>query len=514
MTLRLRFAIAGGIVLLVVAVTGFFIPQVVAASQLRQVDEQLDAALPQAVGFVLGPQRLGRGVRAGLGRAGKLPDGRVVRSYRDLSTLYVAEVTGGTRRVYAASGGRTVPRLPTRVSLIGKGMPVAETVSSLRGGTRWQAILLKSRSGPTEVVVAVSLAQVDATDGQLRLALLAGGLAVLLAAVAVGWWLVRLGLRPIAEVTAVADAITRGERSRRVGTPRSGTEAGQLAHAFNVMLDEEQSAEERLRRFLADASHELRTPVTAIRGFADLWREGALGERDVADALRRIGQESARMATLVEEMLLLARLDDGRALDRCRVDLADLVRDAALDASVTHPSRDVVSEAAPGVAATGDEARLRQVLSNLVTNALVHTPDGTEVRIRAYRAGASCVVEVADDGEGMDAASAASAFDRFWRGQPGRSGPGSGLGLSIVAGIVAAHHGEVKMTTAPGAGVTVRVSLPAAPDRSDRDRDEGAPRPSPGEAAPAAASTERPRADLAPRMTSSGAAAWTAGPLR
>jgi two-component system OmpR family sensor kinase len=282
---------------------------------------------------------------------------------------------------------------------------------------------------------------------------------------AAGWWLLRLGLRPIAEVTQVADAIAGGDRSRRVRGGAPGTEAHHLAQAFNVMLDEQAATEAKLRQFVADASHELRTPVAAIGGFADLWRQGAVDPDQLDDVMRRIGQESARMRGLVEDLLLLARLDQGRALALEPVDLAALAADAVLDASATHPSRQVSLHAPEPVIVQGDEARLRQVLANLLSNALVHTDAATTVEVRAERHGDAALLGVSDDGPGMTPHAAARAFDRFWRADPSRARArtGAGLGLAIVRGIVAAHHGEVRLDTAPGEGTTVRVGLQISP---------------------------------------------------
>ncbi|HVC69624.1 MAG TPA: HAMP domain-containing sensor histidine kinase [Acidimicrobiales bacterium] len=313
--------------------------------------------------------------------------------------------------------------------------------------------------------MAVSLTRADATAQRLKLAVLAAGAIVLAVLAAAGYWVARLGLRPIAEVTHVADAIAAGDRSRRVSETPSGTEAAHLARAFNVMLDEQQGLENRLRQFVADASHELRTPVSAIQGFADLWRQGELREgQPLEEAMRRIGQESGRMAGLVKDLLTLARLDEGHALEGVPVDLVPLIHDALLDASATHPTRDIRTETSGPVVAVGDEAALRQVIANLVTNALVHTPATTSVSVRATAISDRAVLEVADAGPGMDFASAARAFDRFWRGDGSRSRPGSGLGLPIVAAIVAAHGGQFTMDSSPEGGTVVRVVLPLCRD--------------------------------------------------
>jgi two-component system OmpR family sensor kinase len=418
------------------------------------------------------------------------------------------------------------PALPAVSS--GLDDPVVVTVASVEGDGQWRAMLLELINGD-QVLVAVPLDRVDATAQRLTAAIAVAAAAVLLAMGAAGWWLLRLGLRPIAEVTEVADAISQGDRSRRVrerrrdgrrwwhrrrpaarpaawpaGTFPTGweadeglrrlaawrqryqaihrgerTEADQLARAINVMLDEQAATEMQLRQFVADASHELRTPVAAIRGFADLWRSGALGPDQLDDVMRRIGQESTRMRGLVEDLLLLARLDQGRVLEVEPVDLAALAADAVLDASATHPSRTVRVEAPGPAVVAGDEARLRQVVSNLVSNALVHTTPTTTVVIRTEpcRGGSTARLAVRDDGPGMDAAAAARAFDRFWRGDPSRpKRGGAGLGLSIVRSIVTAHHGDVFLSSIPGAGTTVEVRLPAAPVPA---RDAHTPRPEP-----------------------------------
>jgi two-component system OmpR family sensor kinase len=457
MTLRLRFGVAGAVLLLVLVALGLTIPRVVTTSQITQVDQQLTEALPRVLVLVKGSETPSN---PSVGKSAA-PRADVTERF---SNIYIAVITAKARDILVALGsGGASPTLPTVVSSAPGSEPKIQTVSSVKGPVAWRAVLVRHPDGQ-EVLVAASLESVDATDAHLRLALVVGGAALVLILAALWWWLVRLGLNPIAEVTSVADAITAGDRSRRVSEPRPGSEAAHLARAFNVMLDEEQAVEERLRRFVADASHELRTPVTVIQGVAELWREGALaGKGAIDDALRRVGQESARMATLVEDLLLLARLDEGRPLGNDPVDLSQLARDVLTDLSAIYPSHSTVDEIDDAVTTTGDGIRLRQVLSNLLSNAFVHTPSGTRVRLRVQRDGEQSVVEVEDDGSGMDPHDGPRAFERFWRGSPARSGPGSGLGLSIVAGIVAAHHGRVEMTTAPGRGTKVRVILPASP---------------------------------------------------
>jgi two-component system OmpR family sensor kinase len=228
---------------------------------------------------------------------------------------------------------------------------------------------------------------------------------------------------------------------------------------------ERTSSEQRLRRFVADASHELRTPLTSIRGYAELLRGGAArSPQDSALARRRIEEEADRMSVLVDDMLLLARLDQGRPLEREPVDLLLIAQDALADARAVAPGRRLDLSAPRTVSVTGDEMRLRQVVGNLVRNALVHTPAGTPVEIDLTTPGGVAILTVADHGRGLPASTADRIFEPFFRSDPGRSRDrgGSGLGLSIVAGVVAAHQGAVRVSETPGGGATFSVQLPLA----------------------------------------------------
>ncbi|HEX8804856.1 MAG TPA: HAMP domain-containing sensor histidine kinase, partial [Acidimicrobiales bacterium] len=336
-------------------------------------------------------------------------------------------------------------------------------------------------------VVALPLADVDAAVDRLVAVEAAATLAILGVLGLVGWWVVHLGIRPLKQMTATASAIADGDLSRRVPEVAPRTEAGELGAALNRMLgrierafDARSRSEERLRRFVADASHELRTPVTTIRGYAELYQAGGLAdEAELAEAMRRTGQEAVRMGNLVDDMLLLARLDQGRPLESTPVDLADLVADAARDAGAVAPDRAVTARADGPLVVLGDSDRLRQVLANLVGNALVHTPPGTPVEVRARRAPAPsapvdgpdvAVVEVVDHGQGMPPEAAERAFERFYRADRSRARHrgGSGLGLAIVDAIATAHGGTVALDSGEGTGTTVRITLPLAPppDRS------------------------------------------------
>jgi two-component system OmpR family sensor kinase len=265
-------------------------------------------------------------------------------------------------------------------------------------------------------------------------------------------------------VAETARAIVSGDRTRRVELDDPRTEAGQLARVFNLMVDENERVESRLRRFIADASHELRTPVASISGFSDLYRRGSLDDPDLlADAMRRIGGESTRMALLIDDLLLLARLDEGRPLALDHVDVAEVLRDAVLDAGASHPTRSIQLRDTGPVELVGDEARLRQVVANLIQNALTHGGPDTSVSVGARLEGDRCIIEVADDGVGMSPEQVAHATDRFWRADSARvrRAGGTGLGLAITQAIVASHAGELRIESAPGSGTRVLVALPA-----------------------------------------------------
>lgn len=278
---------------------------------------------------------------------------------------------------------------------------------------------------------------------------------------------VRMGLRPLNEVEQTAEEIIAGkDLSRRVPEfAAPSTEMGKLSGTLNKMLDEIEGNVARLRRFVSDASHELRTPVTGIRGLAELYRQGAVTDpEDVAALIARIESEATRMGLLVEDLLLLARLDEERPLRQDHVDLVPV----AADAIEGHPvDLELVGDEPPVV--VGDEDRLRQIVTNLVTNALTHTPPGTPVTVRVGVTGGKALLEVADQGPGIPPEHAKRIFERFYRADPARArdherspATGSGLGLSIVSGLVAAHGGEVVCLPTEGGGATFRITFPLA----------------------------------------------------
>ncbi|MBO0826397.1 MAG: HAMP domain-containing histidine kinase [Streptosporangiales bacterium] len=401
-----------------------------------------------------------------------------------LPTSYVVLISdsqgGQTTRLVGPN--MSPPRLPDmdmRRAMNLAGTPF--TTGSVDGSTRYRVLVTPLSDGSGTVTVGFDLADVDNTLRRLIAIVVVVGAAVLVLVGGLGYVLVRTSLRPLVEVESTAAAIAAGDLSRRVKERDRRTEVGRLAGALNSMLtqiedafrarqDSEAAAlasEGRMRQFVADASHELRTPLTSIRGFSELYRQGAASTpADVARVMRRIEDESTRMGLLVDDLLLLARLDRERPMEHAPVDLVPLARDAVGDAAVVAPDRDVSLETTEDkVVVDGDEARLRQVLGNLVGNALKHTPDDTPVVIRVgvrpdderY-----AMVEVIDRGPGLSEEQARRVFERFYRVDPSRSraAGGTGLGLSIVSAIVAGHGGRVSVDTGPGEGATFRVLLP------------------------------------------------------
>jgi signal transduction histidine kinase len=405
-----------------------------------------------------------------------------------LVPLQVEPLTGNTTATRElASAVQDLIATHTARDYVG-GQPFAVPRSA---GPRLRAVarLLRGHNGRTGgvLVVARPVAAVNAQVGGIVVAeLITGGALLLLLAVS-GRRLIGRGLAPLGQMASTAHQITtRGDLTARMPDADDSTEVGRLGAAINTMLDRIQHAfgarlgsEQKVRQFAADASHELRTPLTTIRGYAELYRQGALGPDQLPNAMRRIEQESQRMSRLVAELLELARLDRTSSLDLAETDLAGLVRDAAADASAVEPDRPVKAETPDRLIAVVDEARIRQVLANLLGNVREHTPPGTPVAVRLAPVRGGALLEVADAGPGMSEEDAARAFDRFHRGtdRPGNGaahdadhagpagpaeglGGGSGLGLSIVQAIAIAHGGQAQLESRPGRGTRIRIWLP------------------------------------------------------
>jgi two-component system OmpR family sensor kinase len=392
------------------------------------------------------------------------------------------QLAGGQLCVLSTAPDQTAPQLPVltaaRVTKLA-GQPF--TVPPTGAGSHWRVIVRDTPRGV--VTTAFTLDEVDATVGALASKSLSAYLIVLVALALLGWIAVTSSLRRLVAVEKTAEAIAAGDLARRVPGADERTEVGRLAAALNTMLAQIEAAfrsretseaaarasEERMRRFVTDASHELRTPLTSIRGFAELHRQGAVREAEgVERIMRRIESEAARMGLLVDDLLLLARMDQQRPLDQRPVDLLELATDAVAAARAVDPGRPVTVELSgddgPPVV-VGDDARLRQVIGNLVSNALTHTPAGTPVRVGVAAAADVARLWVADAGPGLAPEHAERVFERFYRADPARTraNGGTGLGLSIVAALVSAHSGTVAVTTSPGGGTRFDVELPLWP---------------------------------------------------
>jgi two-component system, OmpR family, sensor kinase len=427
-----------------------------------------------------------------------------------LPSAFVVEVTDANGTItYGPTSdlidpAEPLPQLPhlTAVQSADAGSHIV-TVRAVSGNEQWRVLIepvtLTDGTKGT-LLVAQSLGDVRGTVDRLTVLLaVIGGVAVLLVAAA-GYFIVRVSLRPLRQVEHTAAAIAAGDLTQRVPQADPGTEVGQLSAALNTMLGEIETAfaqraaseaaarhseeqmrvsegaaresEQRMRRFVADASHELRTPLTSIRGFSELYRQGAApSEADVRRLMARIEDEAKRMGLLVEDLLMLARLDQQRPLAQNPVDLLAVAADTVHDAQAVNPSRSIrldVGRTDPPPIVTGDEPRLRQILGNLMANAVQHTPDGTPVTVGLTVDTTEdipiVVLTVADEGPGMSQQDAERVFERFYRADQSRSRDdgGSGLGLSIVAALVAGHSGKITVKTAAGSGALFRIELPLA----------------------------------------------------
>ncbi len=408
-----------------------------------------------------GPDGRGKGPP---GPGGELPLG----TYGQLRTADGEVLVGGfLGEDVLGSEDLTAPRLP-------RDLPLNRLETIDGGAGRYRVFAASTAGGRAVTVVAVPLDEVDENLNRLLLVEALVIVVVLLALAGAAWVVVRIGLLPLDRMSHVAGRIAGGDLAHRVSPAEARTEVGRLGLALNAMLDRleeafrrREASEDRLRRFLADASHELRTPLTAIRGYAELHRLGVTRDADeVARSMQRIEDESARMGVLVEDLLALARLDEVADAPHVDVAVAGLARDAADDARAMAPDREITLRTEGEAIVRGDAHQLRQLLANLLRNAVVHTPAGTPIEVDAAREGAEVRLAVRDHGPGLPTQDRHALFERFWRAEGGRERgrSGAGLGLAIVAAIVGAHGGRVTADDAPGGGAVFTVRLPAAED--------------------------------------------------
>ncbi len=471
MTLRARLTIA----LVALLAVGLVAANVVTYSALRsflvrRVDQQLRASWSQVARGLSSPDPFGDGGPGSLA----LPGGTYLGLF-DAS----GKSLGSAQNPCYGCATPPPPNVPATVSRAGPpGSSSLFTLGPARGsGPDYRAIAVATPGGTT-LALAIPLTEVAETLGRLIWVGAAVTVAVLFGMALLSLWTVRRELRPLERIEDTAGAIAGGDLSRRVEPSDPNTEVGRLGVALNGMLgrieeamDERRASEAALRRFLADASHELRTPLTSIRGYAELFRRGADADPgDTAIAMRRIEQESERMGELVNDLLFLARAGHGRPVAHDPVDLVRVAADAVLDARAMDGERDISLDAPPELVILGDEARMRQVCGNLLSNALAHTPLGTPVRVRVVGDAASALIQVEDSGPGIDPEDLAHVFEPFYRVDPSREragaraadtdGSGTGLGLAIVAAVAEAHSGSASVESESGGGTTFTVRLP------------------------------------------------------
>jgi two-component system OmpR family sensor kinase len=446
---RLAWALSALLVTLALAFTAVGFAQ--RSSLYAQVDDQLVALSTNARGLVALSNRTG----AATSQVALLADVYIGRIRPNGTLVTLLAPTDDPDLVPALTGSERTGVAVSRPTSSGVAARVRLVVAPLDG---------------TRAVVATSSAGVDEALRRLVVTLLLAYATLLAVAGLAWWWVRRLGLEPIARMTAVSDAVTeQAHRGAVTGQPvvdtDPATEAGRLGRALTAMIDATAANEERLRRFVADASHELRTPLTTLSGYSSLYAAGGLREPGaVDDAMRRIHGEAGRMSRLVSDLLDLAAIDESRSRATGPVDLAALVHDVAADLSVADPGRSISVETPEPLVVTGDADRLLQAVAALATNAARHTPLEAGVVLRARRQGPVARVEVRDAGPGIPAAALPHLFERFFRVDPSRAGGsgGSGLGLAIVAAIITAHDGRYGADSVVGEGSTFWFELPMA----------------------------------------------------
>lgn len=456
--IRRRLVLAVSAVAAVSLLIGGWLVLVVLEDRLvENLDQQfLDGPIADEVREVVGG-----------GRRGPLGRDRI-DPVRDVAVL-VYGPTGDLEVAYPAG------RLDDPAPLPGaEDLPPGEGIRTVGsdGDLRYRAVSLPTAGGG-RIVVARSMGTVDQTLDDARRVLVAMGVGATGLIALLSWAAIRRTLAPVDGMIATADRIAAGHLTERTSVPDDGSEVGRLGSALDRMLDRIEEAvgaktasEERMRRFVADASHELRTPLTSVRGYAELYRQGARDEETVATSMSRIEAEATRMGRLVEDLLALARMDREPTARREPVDLGRVVADAVDAARVVDGTRtwDLDVPAEPVAVVAGDPAQLRQVVDNLLTNARLHTPQGTTVTATVRADDGSVHLEVRDDGPGIAPEDRERAFDRFWQATRADESAteGTGLGLAIVRSIAEAHGGGARLADAPR-GTVVVVDLPRAP---------------------------------------------------
>jgi two-component system, OmpR family, sensor kinase len=485
MSLRARVLVA----LLVLVTVGLVASDLATYQALRtflvsKVDSQINAALHPAIDWI----SHGGGPNGGGG------------IHYDSAPTYVEVRDSGNKVLATTDSGRfgqppsstprmpsTLPSAPSCGDQFCASSATFDVAAVKTGGPDYRVHVWSLPGQVGTVAIAIPLGDVPDTLNRLLLIEALVTLGVLGGAGALGFFLVKLGLRPLDEIEVTAEAIAAGDLSQRVRRAEGRTEIGRLGIALNAMLDQIETAfaqkrasENRLRQFLADASHELRTPLTSIRGYAELFRRGARDRpEDLAKAMLRIEEEGKRMGVLVDELLLLARLDQGRPLEHKPVNMTTIVRDGTEGARAVEPDRPLELISAGSVVVTGDALRLRQVVDNLLSNVRTHTPAGTSAKVTLSTANGHAILEVEDQGPGLVGADRDQLFNRFYRADPSRSrdGGGMGLGLSIIDAIVRAHGGSVSAVDRAPNGATFRIVLPlrSSPSRHRSDSSDAEP---------------------------------------
>jgi len=466
MSLRLRLVLA----LAPLFIIGLIVADVATFTSLhsvlvKQLDDQLLGIHDQVDATILNPGG------EGPGPGGRFQAGLPLGTYGEITTRSGSPELQPIEVVLRGTTVSSHPVLPSRLTPGSDSAPVFYDVPGT-GNVSEYRVYLEVAPGTADslLVVALPLDGVDSTLHQLFLLELGVSGGVTIIVVLATFLLVRRGLRPLETMGRTARSIVATDLGKRVEPSSDRTEVGRLGLAVNTMLGqleqtfaERQRNEQRLRHFISDASHELRTPLTSVQGYAELLQRAPdMNREDLLLAMRRMEEETQRMGVLVDDLLLLARLDQGRPLQREPVDLEALVSDACADARVADPSRTITWHVGAPLFVTGDDMRLRQVLANLLRNAIVHTPSGTPIDVTLHPDDGRAVIEVIDHGSGVPPDQRERVFERFHRADPERSGDrgGSGLGLSIVAAVVAAHDGSVRALETPGGGATFRVDLP------------------------------------------------------